>query len=210
MSERNDAINLRDREDKCVCDALRGEAGLEVSSIYDLVNTSIPYPKAIPVLLRLLPDVTDERIKEGVVRALTIKEARGIAAKPLIREFIQIPGYDPTSSLSVILKWAIANALSVVADDSVFEEIAELVRDKRHGKAREMLAVAMGNMKDTQAVDVLIELMNDDEVAGHAIIALGKLKALRTRPYIERFLNHPKAWIRKEAKRALEKIDKTK
>ena len=46
-------------------------------------------------------------------------------------------------------KWAIGAALWVVADDGVFEQVVELVQDKRHGKAREMLAVALGNMRDT-------------------------------------------------------------
>jgi len=37
---------------------------------------------------------------------------------------------------------------------------------------------------------------------------LGKLKAEKARPYIERFLDHPKAWVRREAKKALAKLDK--
>ena len=73
-----------------------------------------------------------------------------------------------------------------------------------------MVAVALGNMKDPRAVDVLIELLEDEEVAGHALLALGKLKSSKAKPYIEPFLGHPKAWVRKEAKRALAKIDKAK
>jgi len=97
---------------------------------------------------------------------------------------------------------------SVVADDSIFDEVAELVRDQRHGGAREMLAVALGNMRDPRAVDLLIELLADEEVAGHALIAIGKLKARKARPHVERFLNDDKAWVRGEARRALAKIDK--
>jgi HEAT repeat protein len=56
---------------------------------------------------------------------------------------------------------------------------------------------------------VLIDLLDDDEVVGHAIIALGKLKSKKAYPAIERFATHPKAWIRKEAKKALARIEKS-
>lgn len=70
-----------------------------------------------------------------------------------------------------------------------------------------MLAVALGNMKTPTAVDLLIELLNDDEVAGHALMALGKLKAQKARSQIERFLGCSKPWVRKEASKALAKLD---
>jgi HEAT repeat protein len=53
-------------------------------------------------------------------------------------------------------------------------------------------------------------LLKDEEVAGHALIAIGKLKADKAKSYIKPFLEHPKSWVRKEAKRALAKIDKAK
>src|SRR6201999_4173702 len=100
-------------------------------------------------------------------------------------------------------KWAIGNALSVVADEAVFDDVAELVRDQRHGRARQMLAVALGNMsKASAAVDVVLELLNGDEVVWRAIIALGKLKPASAREAIEVFLKHPMPWVRKEAARA--------
>jgi len=95
----------------------------------------------------------------------------------------------------------------VVADDSVFDDIVALVKDKRHGRAREMLAVALANMKNPKAVDVLIELLDDEEIAGHALSALRKLAPPEAREAIEPFVNHPKTWARNEAKRALKKID---
>lgn len=178
-------------------------AGIEVDSIDELYNRALSYRSVIPMLLHWLPRVQNADVKEDIVRALTVKWARPVAAGALTKEYEQAP-----DSSVVGLKWAIGNALSVVADDSVFDQIVQLVRDKRHGRAREMLALALGNMRNPQAVDVLVELLDDEEMAGHAVIGLGKLKAERARPHIERFLSHPKAWIRQEAKRALAKIDK--
>ena len=94
----------------------------------------------------------------------------------LVDAFLQAPDDSPG------LKWAIGNALSIVADDSVFQDIVALARDKRHGEAREMVVEALANMRNPQAVDVLCELLADEEVAAHAVVALGKLKAARARP----------------------------
>ncbi len=60
---------------------LRG-VGIEVQSIYDLVNTSKPYSRAYPILVRHLRLSHDTRTREGIIRALTVKEA-GPAARLL-------------------------------------------------------------------------------------------------------------------------------
>jgi len=193
----------REEEDKLVTDALN-HLGMDVTGAFDLMTWKEPYPAAVPVLLDCLPRVKDEGIKEAIVRALTVKEARGKADAALVAEFRAIPA---TPTANVGLKWAIANALSVVATDVVFADLVELVRHRQHGKSREMLAVALGNMKNPGAVDVLLDLLKEDEVAGHSLIALGKLKAKKARPQIEGFLNHPKPWVRKEALKALRRVD---
>ena len=199
-------MTLLEKEDQRVTAELQ-KVGIRINGVYDLVNSRRSYKEAIPVLVKLLPSIKDDRIKEGVVRALAVKEAvGGDVSRAMICEFEGISPSAPPSMQA--LKWAIANTLSVVARDPVFEEIAALACEKQHGKAREMLAVALGNMKDSRAIDVLVKLLNDDEVAGHALMALGKLKAAKAKPAIERFLDHPKPWVRKEAERALRKIEK--
>ena len=45
-------------------------------------------------------------------------------------------------------------------------------------------------------------------LAGYAIMSLGKLRARKAAPMIKRFENHPQAWIRREAKKALAKIER--
>jgi HEAT repeat protein len=194
----------REEEDNLVTADLN-RLGMDVTSVFDLMKWKQPYPEAVPVLLEHLPRVQDKWIKEGIVRALTAKEARGKADGALVAEF---RAAAPSQTANIALKWAIGNALSVVATDGVFADVIELLKDKQHGQSREMLAVALGNMKNPTAVDVLIELLNDDEVAGHALIGLAKLKAQKSRPHIERFLNHPKPWVRKKASKALAKLNK--
>lgn len=53
---------------------------------------------------------------------------------------------------------------------------------------------------------VLLALLDDEDVAAYAVMGLGKLKAREARPAVERFLDHPESWVRKEAKRALAKL----
>lgn len=199
-------MNLLEKEDQRVAAELRA-VGIKVDGVYDVVNSRHSYKEAIPVLVKLLPSIQEPRIKEGVVRALAVKEAVGEeVARAMIREFEAIGRSAPPVEQG--LKWAIANTLSVVARDPVFEEVSALVRDEKHGKAREMLAEALARMRDPRAVDVLVELLDEDEVSGHAVVALGKLKARAAKPAIERFLHHPQPWVRKEAERALAKIQK--
>lgn len=193
---------------KRIVDALQAR-GVSVNSVYDLVNSKSAYPRAIPVLVMHLPEVTDLSVKEGIIRALTVKEARGIAGPALIREFGKLPYEDSKSDRIQALKWAIANALSVAAAPSDFENIAGLLREKRHGKAREMLAIALARTQDPRAPRILQEMLDDEGVTGHAITALGRLGATEARPKIERFLQDDRAWVRQEAKKTLERLDRT-
>src|SRR5262249_14407375 len=198
----------RKEEGAMVVAALR-KAGVNANSVYDLVNSKRSYPKAIPVLVEFLSKVSDDRIKEGVARALGVKEAKGIAAKPLIREFERYPSETPSQKHT---KWAIGNALTAIADDSVFYEIVTLINRKGDGQPRSSLVPALCNMvaHREQAIEILMKLLDDEDLKVQAMIALGNLRILQARPKIEPFLRHSDSWVRQQAKRALLKIDKAK
>ena len=183
------------------------EVGLSVESPWDLVNTRQPYRPAVPVLLKWLDRAESEvpaheraKFREGLVRSLTVKEARGVAAPALIREFRR-PG------VSSGYRWTTGAALEMVADDAVFDEVVEIATDRSTGRDRQMVVLALARMGNPMAVGVLRDLLDDDNVAGHAVMALGRLKAREVRPAIEHMLKHPTPWIRKEAKKALGKLD---
>lgn len=179
------------------------EAGFPVDIVSDLFSKRFDYQRAIPILLKWLPLADSESLREELVRALSVKWARPAAAPALIRLF---PLVDDQSGLGA--KWVIANALAVVADDSVLSQIVSLVRSKEYGRSREMLAVALGNMKDSCVDEVLLDLLNDDEVAGHALMAIRKRKTapLDAEPEIRRLTKHPKPWIRNEAAKTLKAL----
>lgn len=198
-------MNTRANEDARIASILNERVGLSINSVFDLVNSKTAYPSAIPILLECLPQTSEKWIKEGIVRALSVKEARGKADSALVREFKSI---SPDDKEHQSLKWAIGNALSIVGTNSVADDLFEIVQDVRHGKAREMVVVALGNLSDPRGPEVLLKLLDDDEVCGHAVLAIAKLKLRQAVPKIQRLTEHGKPWVRKEAKKAILKLTK--
>jgi HEAT repeat protein len=175
-------------------------SGYDVASIEALAQSPV-YKNAVPILVKWLPEIANLRVKNSIVRALSVRWAKPYAVGALLAEFHSTP-----DSANVGLKWAIGSALEGLVSDENFDDIVELVKEKRHGIARQMLASALGKMKNPKAVDVLICLLDDDDVVGHALTSLKKLKAKQAQTHIERLINHPNAWVRKVAKQALAKI----
>lgn len=174
-------------------------AGFDLKRISDL-NRAGHYAEAIPVLIHWVPLVSNRPLREELIRVISVPWGGRQAAELLLSE-MKKPG-------DARLKWAIANGLAVVADDAVYRDVVALIADKTVGKPREMLTLALGNMKNPAAVDILVRLLEDDIVVGHALMALRKLKAVAARPLIERLVEHKKAWVRTEARKALGAIDR--
>ncbi|MCB1034641.1 MAG: HEAT repeat domain-containing protein, partial [Acidobacteria bacterium] len=174
------------------------EKGFPVSSVGQLRQEGKQYSAAVPALLRWLPQISNRAVKEDVVRTLSVPWARPAAGPALVQAFREASDSG--------LRWAIANGLAVVAEDEVFEDIAELARNRAFGKSRQMLAVALGNMTDPRAVPLLLDLLEDEETVGHAVIGLGKLGATVAESRLRNLTAHPTKWVREEAKKALGSI----
>lgn len=161
-------MNTRTNEDARIASIINVRAGLNITSVFDLVNSKAAYPQAIPALLECLLQACEKWIKEGIVRALSVKEARGKADFTLVNEFKSI---SPDDREYQSLKWAIGNALSIVGTNNVADDLFEIAQDVRHGKAREMVVVSLGRLSDPRAPEVRMKLLDDDEICGHAIMA---------------------------------------
>jgi hypothetical protein len=155
--------------------ALRS-VGIAVDSVWDLVNTGEPYPKAIPVLLEHLGKPYHPRNREGIVRALSVKEARETAWEPLLKEYEKQPGDEehlPPEMRGV--KDALASAVSFLAGRQRIPEMLRLARDRRHGLSRVFFVEDLGTVGGETAIPVLEELCSDPEVRECAQKALKKL-----------------------------------
>jgi hypothetical protein len=112
--------------------------GIKVDSVWDLVNAKWPYPAAIPVLCAYLQRVGHPLLREGIARALTVPEGRGKAG-PIILAELQRPHDDPPRAV----RWALTNALTVVADESMAGAIKNLIADDQYADVRERLETAL-------------------------------------------------------------------
>jgi hypothetical protein len=89
--------------------------GYNIESVYDLVNNAPhpvlvhrfigPYECAYPVLVKHLRISHHPRIREGIVRALTVRDGGPLVQQALLQEF--------ESESDAELKWLLANALRV-------------------------------------------------------------------------------------------------
>ena len=59
--------------------------GVAIDQLQELVDGRVPR-EALPVLIMALPEVDTPEVRRTIIRALTDRAARGIAARPLIRE----------------------------------------------------------------------------------------------------------------------------
>lgn len=176
-------------------------AGFPVTSVDELYIKALNYESVIPILILWLPLVEQLQVKISLIRALTVTWAKPVAATTLLEEYRRADGQR-----SAGVRWAAAKALILVADDRIFDPLLELARDPKQGETRGLLVEALQNMRDPRAMPALIELLEDGNVAGNAIRALGELRAKAARPHLERFLFHRSAWIRQEAVLALNRI----
>ncbi|OLR92373.1 HEAT repeat domain-containing protein [Actinokineospora bangkokensis] len=189
--------------------ALAG-VGVPVASVWDLVNGGHDYRAGVPVLLDWLTALEDrvepgercEALREGLVRALSVPAAKRAGAAPeLLRQFRLVA--DDTG---FGLRWAVGNALSVVADDKHYDGLATIAAERQWGPARQMVVQALGKSKDPRVVGLLRGLLDDDTVTAHAVIALGRQKDPAARADLERLLDDPRPLVRREAKKALGKL----
>jgi hypothetical protein len=192
---------------------LLAEAGVDPSDFGRFVATDahpvlqpsfFDYRAAMPVLLDCLDRVSDPGVLEAVVRSLSGPWARGVAVAPLIDLFRRTPNQE------FALKWAIGNALSVVARPSDLREIYELAIDGRH-TGRGMLVGMMWRLRDPDPVPELSKLVADPDCAFNAMAALRRrVSASQARLIIEPVLASPDVRLRNAARENLkrERVDK--
>ena len=115
LQELLDKMAFFEHEERPLIDALNG-IGVKVDSVWDLVNNR-PHPHlksnftgnydiAYPVLVEHLDYSYHPRVKEGIVRALTEKNASKVATDKILELFYK----ESDKSL----KWAMANALQTL------------------------------------------------------------------------------------------------
>lgn len=132
------------------------KVGVNVSSAWDLVNTPKSYKKAIPVLIENLSKPYHSKNKEGIVRALAVKEAvGGTACKAVLNEYHNTPEEDH------FLRWAFGNTMTVIITEECIDDVIEIVLNESNGESRQQFVAALGKLKSPRAKEPLQQLLND-------------------------------------------------
>jgi hypothetical protein len=145
--------------------------GVNVQSVWDLVNTKAPYPSAVPILIAHLSAPYPVAIRDGIARALAIPEGK-TAWSMLVRMYREEPKSRAKDGLAV----AVANA----SDETVIGDVIELARDSQLGSSRILLLSALERSTSSQARAALMSLGTDPDLAKEIEIILRRL-AHRTR-----------------------------
>jgi HEAT repeat protein len=187
-------------------------AGIETADFgaFSRSGELFDHARAAPILVRWLPTIEDEGVRESIVRSLTgEREAARRGAVPVLVAEFERPWADSTA------RWAVGNALATLADAAVADDLIRLLRDRGYGTARQMLCEALRRTGDPRTPEVLIELIEDDEVAGHAVAALrtlgrkNRVVLNEARATLQDLAERPSAtpFARKEARRAMNELD---
>jgi HEAT repeat protein len=144
------------RAEAPLVDELR-KAGLQVDSVWDLVNTSTPYPQALPILVKHLERRYPDRVREGIARALAVRDAQ-FAWDDLVRLYEQEPaGTDAKDGLAV--------AIAAASSTAVVDDVISLAEDPVHGKSRILLIRALRRSRAGHAREALKRLETDPVLA---------------------------------------------
>ncbi len=174
--------------------------GINITSIWDLVNTKERYPKAVDVLIKFLLEVTQDGNVEGFARALTVREAKGKANKSLIEV------YERTPKEKKHLRWAIGNAIATTMTIDDVPWVYAAAKDRSSGMGRSQLIRAIGTVRTEESENILIELLNDESVLLPVIQSLAKLKSKKSKEKLIMLTQSANKDVKKEALNALKKI----
>jgi HEAT repeat protein len=175
--------------------------GYKVESLYELRHQGKSWESSIPVLLHWLPLIHIRNLKDEIIACLAVPWTGNRATEYLIQEFKDTAVSDPYSA------WAIGNALSIVDVKGHETEIIRLCRNPNYGMARQMMVMNLHRLrKFPEAEETALDLLEQEDVKLHAIIALGRMKSKRALFQLEKLLTEKRPHIRKEARKAITKI----
>lgn len=171
--------------------------GFEVQSYEELKSVKRKIKNTIPVLLKYLYLFNGSSYTDAILRLLSVKGFND-ATEELLEVY--------NNKNSKIDKWVVGDALYSIQDKRYEDEYINIIDEKSNGTSRQMITILLGKIRCEKAISHLISLLQDEDVNGHAIIALGYFRNNELIKYIEPFLDHEKRWVRKEAEKAIKKI----
>jgi hypothetical protein len=161
---------------------------------------------ALPVLLDLLPSLTDAKVVAAAARHLRQRAARPTAFVPLLGAYERW-----ATNTDLDTGWALGDALVTAATTQNAAALFHLAVKREYGKSRQMIVYQLWRFRsEPETQHVLASLLEDPDVSLHAISSyrrtVGDETALPILVKLEAKSEDPK--VRKQAERAVRAIEK--
>lgn len=163
----------------------------------------------LEILQRAPKDVSAERVVEAL-QALPIhyREAEEETEMLGVRGAPDWHGYEMRLwELSEVIRVYLRRKRGLRGKCEVLDTIAKITSDAQYGKGRQNFVLLLSRYGGQEYSDLIGGLLDDDDVSGHAVKGLTKLKKPGYAGKIESILSHSKvAWIKAEARKYLRNV----
>jgi hypothetical protein len=200
-SAENDGAAVARRESEAVSAQINAILNREGLSSITLRETRLLNRRAIESLIELA-----EEVARSQRAAITLVFANGrveradkeLAARWLISMFVTDPdAFDRAQTALRISENMVPN---------VAEDIIRLIENRQYGESRGGLLLALARTKHPRAADVIASVLHERHMAWTGIEGLTRLKATQHVDTIRPFLRDPNPAVRRQARRALNKL----
>jgi|GEM_PF-3380979 hypothetical protein len=183
------------------------DAFLEKNNIYHSLNRKL-FEKSLHGHIELCDGILDIYKKTSLENE-----------KISLLEDLFVIGYDRNALVELILLvfksqnrpsnlWEYGDLLYKIGNFNYLHDYLELVKDKSLGSDRQMLLLLLGKSKNKTVIPVLIELLSDNSVCGHALDALSNFSGNEIEESMLKYSKSDITWVRNIAKRYLDKTKK--
>ena len=183
------------------------DAFLEKNNIYHSLNRKL-FEKSLHGHIELCDGILDIYKKTSLENE-----------KISLLEDLFVIGYDRNALVELIFLvfksqnrpsnlWEYGDLLYKIGNFNYLHDYLELVKDKSLGSDRQMLLLLLGKSKNKTVIPVLIELLSDNSVCGHALDALSNFSGNEIEESMLKYSKSDITWVRNIAKRYLDKTKK--
>lgn len=195
-------------EERRVAARLR-EAGIDIEEVAELYHFRYDVEPAVTVLIESLTEVEDWALKATIALALRNTAAKRRSSEvmpPLLEEY--------SRAQHPVLRQRLAETVAYHFTDDWYREVHELAVAAPGGDEEGVLLEALGRTRSHRAEARQVFLDALDSTPADVAVAVGALRGLRrvgpdsaAAQRAHRFLEHPEAHVRKEAKRIIEAVE---
>ena len=176
--------------------------GFPVRSVWDLVNTTRDYERAIPILAEHFSRPYHPKIREGIARSLIVDKSKGIGTRALVAAFRTAPTHTEEE---VQVKTIIGMAIATLGDEMVEADVRESLQNTDHGTCRALLPKYYSRVGGLEVNQILIDsaVGADPEMIIQILETLLDRNATDAKPFAKSMTEHPNNHVAQVARRVL-------